>query len=127
VLREITYFGCRACRSPVRERNASTFAGGVGRYLINSERATVSVLGGAAFQNTEYEQSTVPECRRSDLYGRKGVQIQQDESRCDRKATKVDPLYRAKGEGGSGRRPYRRGIMEGAVDSPLFRIWGSAF
>jgi hypothetical protein len=37
----------------------STLGGGVGRYLVNSDRATVSVLGGAAFQNTEYKQSTV--------------------------------------------------------------------
>jgi hypothetical protein len=37
-----------------------TFGGGVGRYLINSDKASVAVLGGAAFQNTDYKQSTVP-------------------------------------------------------------------
>jgi len=38
----------------------STFGGGIGRYLTNSDKATVAVLGGAAFQNTDYKQSTVP-------------------------------------------------------------------
>ena len=38
----------------------STFGGGVGRYLKNTDRASVAVLGGAAFQNTDYKQSTVP-------------------------------------------------------------------
>jgi hypothetical protein len=37
----------------------STFGGGIGRYLTNSDRASVAVLGGAAFQNTDYKQSTV--------------------------------------------------------------------
>jgi hypothetical protein len=38
----------------------STFGGGVGRYLTHTDRASVAVLGGAAFQNTDYKQSTVP-------------------------------------------------------------------
>jgi len=38
----------------------STFDGGIGRYLTNSDKARVAVLGGAAFQNTDYKQATVP-------------------------------------------------------------------
>ncbi len=38
----------------------STMGGGIGRYLANSNRATVSVLGGFAWQRTEYSQSVVP-------------------------------------------------------------------
>jgi Protein of unknown function, DUF481 len=37
----------------------STLGGGVGRYLANSNRATVSVLGGFAWQRTQYKQSIV--------------------------------------------------------------------
>ncbi len=36
----------------------STVGGGVGRYLLNSNRANIAVLGGAAWQNTNYQQST---------------------------------------------------------------------
>jgi hypothetical protein len=32
---------------------------GIGRYLINSNRATISVLGGFAWQNTQYNQNTL--------------------------------------------------------------------
>jgi hypothetical protein len=39
----------------------STLGGGVGRYLKNTDRATVSVLAGAAWQETKYEQSIVPQ------------------------------------------------------------------
>jgi hypothetical protein len=38
----------------------STFGGGLGRYLTNSERASVSVFGGAAWQSTSYKQSGLP-------------------------------------------------------------------
>ncbi len=38
----------------------STFGGGIGRYLTNTDHASIAVLGGAAFQNTEYKQSAVP-------------------------------------------------------------------
>lgn len=37
----------------------STYGGGIGRYLINSDKASIAVLGGAAFQNTDYKHSTV--------------------------------------------------------------------
>jgi hypothetical protein len=37
-----------------------TLGGGIGRYLKNTDRATISVLAGLAWQNTNYEQSTVP-------------------------------------------------------------------
>jgi hypothetical protein len=37
----------------------STAGGGVGRYLINTDRARVGVLGGLAWQRTEYKQTTV--------------------------------------------------------------------
>jgi Protein of unknown function, DUF481 len=38
----------------------STFGGGIGRYLTNTNRASVALLGGAAWQNTKYKQSIVP-------------------------------------------------------------------
>ena len=38
----------------------STLGGGIGRYLINSDKASIAVLGGAGFQNTGYKQSSVP-------------------------------------------------------------------
>jgi hypothetical protein len=38
----------------------STVGGGVGRYLKNTNRATLTVLGGGAWQNTRYQQSIVP-------------------------------------------------------------------
>ncbi len=37
----------------------STFGLGVGRYLTNTNRATISVLGGVAWQNTNYQTSMV--------------------------------------------------------------------
>ncbi len=37
----------------------STFGFGVGRYLINTNRATISVLGGVAWQNTNYKTSMI--------------------------------------------------------------------
>lgn len=38
----------------------STIGGGVGRYLTRTNRASISVLGGASWQNTRYEQTVVP-------------------------------------------------------------------
>jgi len=37
----------------------TSLGAGIGRYLKNTNRATVSVLGGFAWQNTEYSQSTL--------------------------------------------------------------------
>ena len=37
----------------------SNVGGGIGRYLKNTDRMTISVLGGLAFQNTSYQQSVV--------------------------------------------------------------------
>jgi hypothetical protein len=37
----------------------TSLGGGVGRYLTNTDRASISVLGGAAWQNTRYQQSIV--------------------------------------------------------------------
>src|SRR5271167_4270944 len=37
-----------------------TVGGGIGRYLKNTNQTTISVLGGFAWQETHYEQSTVP-------------------------------------------------------------------
>jgi hypothetical protein len=44
----------------------STLGGGVGRYLINTNNASVAVLGGAAWQRTAYE-SSVPQSNNQDL------------------------------------------------------------
>jgi hypothetical protein len=38
----------------------STLGGGVGRYLTNTNFASVKVLGGLAWQNTSYQHSVVP-------------------------------------------------------------------
>ena len=38
----------------------STLGGGVGRYLKNTNAARIAVLGGVAWQNTNYRQSLVP-------------------------------------------------------------------
>ena len=38
----------------------STLGGGIGRYLANTNRATITVLGGFAWQRTRYSQSIVP-------------------------------------------------------------------
>ena len=38
----------------------STLGGGIGRYLKNTNQATVSLLGGVAWQQTEYKPSIVP-------------------------------------------------------------------
>jgi len=38
----------------------STVGGGIGRYLRNTNRASFSVLAGAAWQNTDYEPSLFP-------------------------------------------------------------------
>jgi hypothetical protein len=38
----------------------STLGGGIGRYLKNTNRASISVLGGAAWQQTTYQPSIVP-------------------------------------------------------------------
>jgi hypothetical protein len=40
-------------------RNQTTAGGGIGRYLKNTNRARVSVLGGFGGQNTNYQQNTV--------------------------------------------------------------------
>jgi hypothetical protein len=37
-----------------------TFGGGLGRYLTNTDRASVAVFGGVAWQSTSYEQSNLP-------------------------------------------------------------------
>ena len=37
----------------------STYGGGLGRYLINTDRSSVAVLGGMAWQRTDYKQSVV--------------------------------------------------------------------
>jgi Protein of unknown function, DUF481 len=39
----------------------TNISGGVGRYLKNTNRAQVSVIGGMAWQNTKYSQSTTPQ------------------------------------------------------------------
>ncbi len=41
-------------------RLQSTLGGGVGRYLANTNRATIYVLGGIAWQRTQYKQAVVP-------------------------------------------------------------------
>lgn len=38
----------------------TTVGGGIGRYLKNTNRATIAVLGGFAWQNTQYQQAVVP-------------------------------------------------------------------
>jgi hypothetical protein len=38
----------------------STLGGGIGHYLKDTNRTTITVLGGAAWQNTSYKQLTVP-------------------------------------------------------------------
>ncbi len=38
----------------------SNLGGGVGRYLKNTNRTTIAVLGGMAWQNTNYEQTVAP-------------------------------------------------------------------
>jgi len=37
----------------------TSLGGGLGRYLKNTNRATIAVLGGFAWQNTQYQQSTL--------------------------------------------------------------------
>jgi hypothetical protein len=37
----------------------STLGGGIGRYLKNTDRTTISLVGGAAWQDTNYQNSTV--------------------------------------------------------------------
>ena len=39
----------------------TNLSGGVGRYLKNTNRAQLSVIGGLAWQNTKYSQSTAPQ------------------------------------------------------------------
>ena len=47
-----------SCKARSRESvRQGTFGGGVGRYLKNTNRARVSLIGGFAGQNTEYNQS----------------------------------------------------------------------
>ena len=43
----------------------STLGGGVGRYLKNTDRASISVLAGADWQETHYDQSIVPQSRQN--------------------------------------------------------------
>jgi hypothetical protein len=38
----------------------STLGGGLGRYLKDSNRTTMAVFGGVAWQNTNYKQSIIP-------------------------------------------------------------------
>lgn len=38
----------------------TTLGGGLGRYLTNTDRASVIVLGGVGWQSTSYKQSVVP-------------------------------------------------------------------
>ena len=38
----------------------SSLGGGVGRYLKNTNRASIFLIGGPAWQNTNYQQSTAP-------------------------------------------------------------------
>lgn len=38
----------------------STVGGGVGRYFTHTNRASISVLGGASWQNTKYQESAIP-------------------------------------------------------------------
>jgi putative salt-induced outer membrane protein YdiY len=38
----------------------SSLGGGVGRYLKNTNRASISLIGGPAWQNTNYQQSSAP-------------------------------------------------------------------
>ena len=47
----------------------STAGGGVGRYLKNTNRMSVSLLGGAAWQNTHYKTTTVPLGKQNVLSG----------------------------------------------------------
>jgi hypothetical protein len=47
----------------------NTFGGGVGRYLKKTNHASVSLLGGAAWQNTHYEQSIFSQSSQNILVG----------------------------------------------------------
>jgi hypothetical protein len=48
-------------QSSVQGIQLQTTAGaGIGRYLTNTNRATIAVLGGFAWQNTQYQQAVVP-------------------------------------------------------------------
>jgi hypothetical protein len=38
----------------------STFGGGIGRYLTNTDHASVAVFGGVAWQSTSYQQTNLP-------------------------------------------------------------------
>jgi hypothetical protein len=38
----------------------TTLGGGIGRYLKNTNRASITLLGGGAWQNTSYQRSIVP-------------------------------------------------------------------
>jgi len=38
----------------------TSLGGGVGRYLKNTNRTSIALLGGVAWQNTQYQQSVVP-------------------------------------------------------------------
>jgi hypothetical protein len=42
-------------------RLQTNLGGGIGRYLKNTNHATISVLGGFAWQNTDYHQTTFPQ------------------------------------------------------------------
>jgi len=43
----------------------STLGGGVGRYLKNTDRASIAVLAGAAWQETNYQRSIIPQSRQN--------------------------------------------------------------
>ena len=42
-------------------RLQTTLGGGIGRYFKNTNNATISVLGGLAWQNTDYKPSIIPQ------------------------------------------------------------------
>jgi len=49
-------------QSSVQGINLQTnLGGGIGRYLKNTNRATITVVGGVAWQNTQYQQSKIPQ------------------------------------------------------------------
>jgi putative salt-induced outer membrane protein YdiY len=53
----------------------STLGGGLGYYLKNTDRTTLSLLGGAAYQETTYRQSTVPAGTQNVVTGLIGVNL----------------------------------------------------
>ena len=67
----------------------TTVGGGIGRYLKNTNRASISLLGGVAWQQTNYKPSIVPlgatkRCLCPDRCRCQALQVQQDESERNR-------------------------------------------